>query len=197
MTINTADYAAFKLHSRRCTVCRHPERDNIDLMLVGEERSLENDERMTYDEIISFANASGPTISRAALGRHYNNHVKPSWQTYLETQRQMDAIAEATGRKLTLPSVFTNILISKGLKMLDRLDDDDLAELNPVQVLRLMNDAARNALHLERAEALLTKQTVQEIDEKLTSKLNEKGISPEILATIREQVYGLIPQEDA
>jgi hypothetical protein len=187
------DYAAFKLTGRRCTVCQHPQRDTIDLMLVGEVRHPDTDEQMTYEQIASWAANTGTTLSVSAIGRHYTNHVKPSWQQMLQTQRQVDAIAEATGRQLTLPSVLTNIMISKGLRFLDSLDEDALNHLDPIKLMRVMNEASRNAMNLERAEALLTKQTIAEVDEKLTGKLATKGIAPETIATIREELYGLTP----
>lgn len=192
--MSDAAYQAFKIHERRCSVCRHPERDTIDMMLLGEERNA-NDEQMGYDEILHFVDITGPPLSRSALSRHYINHVKPSWRQMLETQNQMDAIAKATGRSLTLPSVLTNIIISKGVRYLDELTEDKIADLDPHKFLRILNEAARNAMHLERAEALLTKQQIADVDKKLSDKLSSKGLDPETLQTIREELYGLAPRE--
>jgi len=193
-TVNTDNWQAFRIHNRRCTVCRHAERDNIDMMLLGEERNAD-DQQMSYEEILSFAAASGPTISNSSLSRHYVNHVKPSWRQMLETQQQMDAIAKATGRSLTMPSVLTNIIISKGVRYLDELTEDKIAELDPHKFLRILNEAARNAMHLERAEALLTKQQIDDVDAKLTDKLSKKGLDTDTIATIRQELYGLAPRE--
>lgn len=190
------DYAAFKIYQRKCSICTHPLRDEIDMMLVGEERN-DDDQTYTMDEIVAWVvRQDGPDITRGSLSRHHRNHVQPSWRQMLQMQRQMEALSEATGKQLTLPSVFTNVLISKGVRYLDSLDEAGLGELDPHKLLNIMNAAARNAMHLRKAEALLSKQVVEKVDQQLSEKLRDRGIDPDVLATIKAELYGLTPAEE-
>ncbi|GEM_PF-1004052 len=178
------DRTPFLLTERRCKVCTSPVRDAIDAMLLGETRGP-NDELLTYEGIIAWAAEQGVTLTSSSLSRHRHNHLQPSLQMALETQRHMDAIATATGRRLTLHSAVANVIATKTLRL---LDDMDVGEMRPDALLRIALRAAEVGLKLEKAEAALSPEVAKQIDDKLTAA----GLSPEVLERIRTEVYGLV-----
>ena len=178
------DRTPFLLTERRCRVCMSPVRDEVDAMLLGETRGP-NDELLTYDAIIAWAASRDVTLTSSSLSRHRHNHLQPSLQLALDTQRHMDAIAAATGRRLTLHSAVANVIATKTLRL---LDDLDVGEMRPEQLLRVALRAAEVGLKLEKAEAALSPEVAKQIDDKLTAA----GLSPDVLERIRTEVYGLV-----
>lgn len=178
------DRTPFLLTERRCKVCTSPVRNAVDAMLLGETRGPD-DQLLTYEAIIEFAAGEGVTLTASSLSRHRHNHLQPSLQMALETQRHMDAIAEATGRRLTLHSAVANVIATKTLRL---LDDMDVSEIAPERLLRVALRAAEVGLKLERAEAALSPEVAKQIDDRLSAA----GLSPEVLERIRTEVYGLV-----
>ncbi len=178
------DRTPFLLTERRCKVCTSSVRNAVDAMLLGETRGSD-DQLLTYDAIIEFAAGEGATLTASSLSRHRHNHLQPSLQMALETQRHMDAIAEATGRRLTLHSAVANVIATKTLRL---LDDMDVGEMRPDALLRIALRAAEVGLKLEKAEAALSPEVAKQIDDKLTAA----GLSDEVLDKIRREVYGLV-----
>lgn len=173
----------FKIVEQKCKICMSPLRDTIDGMLARE--ITQDDGRYyRYEGIVAWAAGQGLETSESGLSRHRSNHQQPSLMAALEAQNYVDAIGAATGRKLSIHSALSNIIVSKVLRL---LDDSDLSEIDPEKAMRLAIMAGRNAMHIEKAEKLLTKATVDSVEE----KLSKAGLAPETLQSIREDLYGL------
>jgi hypothetical protein len=180
------DYAAFQITERRCKICMSGVRDEIDLMLLGETLTPEGT-RYRYRDIVAWAQERGLEVAESSLSRHFHGHVQPGVRAMLETQSQMDAIAKATGKKLSLHSVFANVITGKILRLVESLEEADLREIDLDKLLRVAIMAGRNSLHIEKTERLLTEEAVKSVDEKLA----KAGLDDETLRTIREELYGL------
>jgi hypothetical protein len=181
-----SDYAAFQITERRCKTCMSPHREMLDAMLLGDDLQ-EDGSRYQYAGIVAAAAAVGLEISKPGLSRHYSNHLQPSLRAMLQSQQAMEAVAKATGKRLSLHSVFANIVTQKVLRLLEDIDRDRLEEVDLEKLLRIGLMAGRNSLHLEKAERLLTAETVKSVEEKLT----KAGLEPETLKQIKEELYGL------
>lgn len=180
---DAVDHSAFQVTERRCKVCTSPIRAEVDARLLGDVRS--GDDRLyTYDEIVAWAAGEGVQLTPSGLSRHRHAHLQPSVLMALETQRYMDAIAAATGKKLSLHSAVANVIATKTLRQLDELD---ASAIHPEKLLRVALRAAEVALKLEKAEAALSPEVAAKIDERLSAA----GLEPEVLEKIRTEVYGL------
>lgn len=177
----------FQVSERRCRVCSSSIRAEIDAMLLGEERGA-NDQQLTYVEIVAWAGERGVTLTPSGLSRHRHSHLQPSVLMAVETQRYMDAIAKATGRKLSLHSAVANVIATKTLR---QLDDLDASKIPPEKLLRVALRAAEVSLKIEKAEALLL---TQEAAEAIDAKLTASGLAPDVLQRIRVELYGLAEQ---
>lgn len=173
----------FKITSRRCKVCMSPLRDQIDLLLLGE-TTHEDGQIWKYSEIVDWCQAHGLIISEASLSRHRSGHLMPAVQAAVETQKAMDAIANATGKKLSLHSAVVNVIATKALRLLDQAD---LEDVDIDKVLRLAVQAARVSLQIEKVEHYLSKETAQEV----SSKLAHNGVPEHVIRQIEEEVLGL------
>jgi hypothetical protein len=176
----------FTITERRCKVCMSKLREQIDGMLMGD-IELEN-RKYTYAEIIAFALESGLELSAGGLTRHRANHLMPSMRRMLETQRNMEAIEKATGKKLSLPRVFTGLVLSKILRQLEDLDEVELKLVDPLKLMREGTRAAQAALQIEKAESLLSPK---EMSEAIKPALEKKGISQETIELIEKEILGL------
>lgn len=172
----------FLLTERRCRVCMSPLRGDIDAMLLGDVRN-DADQLYTYAEMVVWARERGLEVTPSSLSRHRHKHLQPSVRMALETQKYMDAIAKATGRKLSMHAAVANVIAAKTLK---QLDDLDAGSIDPEKLLRVALRAAEVSLKIEQAEQFLTREAVEQIDEKLQAA----GLQPETLAQIRA-LYGL------
>ena len=173
----------FKIVEQKCKICMSPLRDQIDGML-SRELTQDDGRHYRYEDIVTWANDRGLYISESGLSRHRSNHQQPSLSAALDAQKYIDAISAATGRKLSLHSALANVIVSKALRL---LDDTDLKEVDLEKVMRLAVMAGRNAMHIEKAEKVLTKAAVESVDDKLT----KAGLEPETLKSIRQELYGL------
>lgn len=181
--MDVIDRSDFQVTERRCKVCMSPIRAEIDARLLGDVRTPE-DRLYTYDEITEWAAEQGVAVTPSGLSRHRHAHLQPSVLMALETQRYMDAIAKATGRKLSLHSAVANVIATKTLRELDGLD---ASKLDPEKLLRVALRAAEVSLKIEKAEQALSPEVAAKIDERLTAA----GLAPEVLERIRTEVYGL------
>lgn len=179
----SVDRREFQVTERRCKVCTSPIRAEVDARLLGDVRNVD-DRLFTYDEIVEWAAGEGVTLTSSGLSRHRHGHLQPSVMMALETQRYMDAIAKATGRKLSLHSAVANVIATKTLR---QLDDLDASQLDPEKLLRVALRAAEVSLKIEQAEQQLSPEVAAQIDERLTAA----GLAPEVLERIRTEVYGL------
>lgn len=182
--MESVDRSEFQVTERRCHVCSSALRAEIDARLLGDVRGP-NDKLLTYVEITAWAAEHGVSLTPSGLSRHRHGHLQPSVMMALETQRYMDAIAKATGRKLSLHSAVANVIATKTLRQLDDLDAADIA---PEKLLRVALRAAEVSLKIEKAEAMLSPEAAKQIDEKLTAS----GLAPDVLERIRKEVYGLV-----
>lgn len=174
----------FKIVEQKCKICMSPLRDQIDEML-SRELTQDDGRHYRYEDIVTWANDRGLYISESGLSRHRSNHQQPSLMAALDAQKYIDAVSAATGRKLSLHSALANVIVSKALRL---LDDTDLKEIDLEKVMRLAVMAGRNAMHIEKAEKVLTKATVESVEEKLT----KSGASPESIALVKSELYGLV-----
>lgn len=170
----------------RCKVCMSALRDEIDQMLLG--NTLKPDGTpYKLEEISAWCQERGLETSQAALSRHRANHLQPALQSTFEMERMLQSIQQATGQKLSLPRVFASILVAKAMKVLNKLDLDDLT---PEQATKAIGQALRASevlAKLERVEAAVAQQTAQEVGEKLKGH----GLSEEVIREIEEQILGL------
>lgn len=173
----------YRITERRCKICMSPHRDQIDLMLLGEERQ-EDGELYRYADLVTWAADRSLAITEAGLSRHRNNHLQPAVMAALETQKYMDAVAKATGRKLSIHSAVANVIASKTLRL---LNDLNLEDLNPERVLRVALRAAEVGLKIEQAERNLSDAVIDEV----VDKVSKAGLAPDTLKAIREELYGL------
>jgi hypothetical protein len=180
-------YAAFQITERRCKICTSPLRGEIDRLLLGDER---RDDGGLYRQIdvIAWASQRGLELSPAGLSRHYHGHVQPSVNAMLEVESQMKALQEVTGKKLSLPRVFANVVLSKMMRYLDNLSDERLDEADPIKALRMATEVARTAMHIERAEFLLTKE---EVAERITEGLAGRGMTQETIDMVQREILGM------
>ncbi|MEM7734432.1 MAG: phage protein Gp27 family protein [Deinococcota bacterium] len=184
---NLDNYAAFQIINKRCSICQSPLRDQIDGMLLGEVRR-DDDKPYHYRDIVAWAETQGYTFSPSAISRHYVNHVQPSLRTMLEVQAQIEALNEATGNRLSLHSAFANIVTSKVLRQLDKLDDAAFDGVEMDKLLRVALMAGRNSLNIERTEALLKPE---EVAEKVAEGMTRKGLSPEAIEIAQREILGM------
>ena len=182
-----SDLSAFQITERRCKVCMSPLRGDIDAMLLGD-ATHEDGTPYVYGEIVDWAAVRDFDTSKPGLSRHYTKHVQPSMRMYLETTRNMQALEGATGKKLTLHSVFANVVTSKILRTLDNLGEDALENVDLDKLLRIGMMAGRNMLQIEKAEEVLRPA---EVAEKVGKGLEKKGLSKDTIAMIEREILGM------
>lgn len=175
---------SFKITERRCKVCMSPLRDRVDLMLLGEERR-DDGNLYRYADIVDVVSAHGLDVSEASLSRHRSAHLQPAVMAALESQRAMDAIAAATGKKLSLHQAMVNVVISK---LLTRLNEDEALDgVGLEKALRIGMRASEVGLKIEKAERVWSAETT----DAMKGKLRERGLSEEVIREIEESVLGL------
>ena len=182
-----SEISAFQITERRCKVCMSALRGDIDAMLLGD-ATHEDGTPYVYGEIVDWAAVRDFDTSKPGLSRHYTKHVQPSMRMYLETTRNMQALEQATGKKLSLHSVFANVVTSKILRTLDHLGEDALDNVDLDKLLRIGMMAGRNMLHIEKAEEAMRPA---EMAEKVGSGLEKKGVSKETIALIEREILGM------
>lgn len=129
-------------------------------------------------------------ISASGLTRHLANHVQPSVRQYLEVQQNMEALEKATGKKLSLPRVFVNTILSKALRLIDGISDDDLKAVSTEKLIREGTRAAQAALNIEKAEKLLETVKVETV-KAAAEGMEKRGISKATIEMIEKEILGL------
>lgn len=169
----------------RCKVCSSPLRQDIDLRLMGKETD-EDGERLGYDQIIDWAAAHGLVISKAGLSRHKTDHLMPDVLTAIEAQRQVEAIAQATGQTLGMETAFLNMLTNKAMRKLGEheLNDDGKWLGTVVRGIEVL-------LKVKKQEVAFSKEKLAEADKAITATAKAKGLDAETLQAIRRDLYGL------
>lgn len=167
----------------RCKICNSTLRDLIDQMLLGNE-PRDDGSRWRLEDIVAWAKERGLHTSIAALSRHRNSHLNPAIQAALETERMVEAIGQATGRKLSVARAYANAVLAKTLRILDDLRWE---ELDADQRLRAIDRGLRAGEVLSRLERVDVKT---EVAEKVEKTLSEAGAGPDLIQKVR-QVYGL------
>ncbi|AGK05827.1 hypothetical protein K649_12705 [Meiothermus ruber DSM 1279] len=152
-------------------------------MLLGNELTPDG-RRWRMEEIAAWAQQRGLETSIAALSRHKNNHLHPAMQAALETERMVEAISQATGRKLSVARAYANAVLAKTLRVLDDLDWQSLDDNQRLRAIDRGLRAGEVLSRLERADVRL------EVAAKVEATLSEAGASAEIIRRVRE-VYGL------
>jgi glutathione S-transferase len=169
----------------RCKICTSSLREEIDLMLIGE-TLLEDGTRFEYVEIMRWASDKGLQISAGGLSRHRTNHLNPAVQATLETQRMIEAVSAATGKKLSIHTAIANAIAAKALRLLN----DKEADFDAMQLEKLLNLALRAgevAGKLERTENAVKAEVMDAASEKMKAG----GISADVIKEIEEQILGM------
>lgn len=174
----------------KCKVCSSPLRQGIDLRLMGKE-THEDGERYSYDEIVDWAAAHGLQISKAGLSRHTGNHLMPDVLGAIEAQRQVEAIAQATGQTLGMETAFLNMLVNKAIRALDGAEVD----LTQKGAISGITRAIEVLLKVKKAEVQFSAAKLAEADKAITATAKAKGLDPDTLAAIRRDLYGLTDAE--
>ncbi|GBF05857.1 hypothetical protein DAERI_060117 [Deinococcus aerius] len=185
------DYDISALLRPKCKVCSSSIRQGIDLRLMGKEVDEESGERLSYEEIIDWAAAHGLQISKAGLSRHKGDHLMPDVLGAIEAQRQVEAIAQATGQVLGMETAFLNMLVNKAIRALDGANLDLTQKGAIGGVVR----AIETLLKVKKTEVAFSREKVKEAGKKLASTGRNAGISEETLQVILRDVYGLIDEE--
>ena len=189
MTQPPDNYDVAALIRPRCKVCSSPHRQQVDLMLMGKE-THEDGERFSYDEIVDWAAAHGLNTSKAGLSRHKTDHLMPDVLTAIEAQRQVEAIAQATGQTLGMETAFLNMLTNKAMRKLgeQELSDDGKWLGTVVRGIEVL-------LKVKRQEVAFSKEKLAEADKKISETAKAKGLDAETLAAIRRDLYGLTERD--
>ncbi|MGM9319805.1 phage protein Gp27 family protein [Deinococcus aquaticus] len=177
-----ADYDIAALLRPRCKVCNSSVREGIDLRLMGKEVD-EDGERYTFDQIIDWAAAHGTVISKAGLSRHRTDHLMPDVLGAIEAQRQVEAIAQATGQTLGMEQAFLNMLVNKAIRALDGAELD----LTQKGAINGVTRAIETLLKVKKAELHFSQEKL----DKAKDTMRGKGLSEETIREIEEQVLGL------
>jgi hypothetical protein len=167
----------------RCKICMNILRDEIDRMLLHDELHPEG-RPYKYEEIVAWCAGQGLETSMGGLSRHRNHHLQPALQAALETEKLIEAISNATGKKMSVQHAVVNVIATKALKL---LNDLDFSELKGEKVLEVIVRSVDAAAKLARVEQFLNKETAKEVGEKLKGH----GLSEEVIREIEEQILGL------
>lgn len=175
------DYSA--LLRPKCRVCSSQLRQQIDLRLMGKEVRDDDGERYSYDEIVDWAAAHGLSLSKAGLSRHKTDHLMPDVLGAIEAQRQVEAIAQATGQTLGMETAFLNMLVNKAIRALDGHDID----LTQKGAITGITRAIETLLRVKKAEVAFSQEKLEEAK----GKMRSKGLSEDAIKEIEESVLGL------
>ena len=169
------DYAA--LLRPKCKVCSSPLRQGVDLRLMRKETHEDSGEPYSYDEIIDWAAAHGLTISKAGLSRHKTDHLMPDVLGAIEAQRQVEAIAQATGQTLGMETAFLNMFVNKAMRKLNEAElSDDGKWLNTsVRAIEAL-------LKVKKAEVAFSREKLDEAK----GKMRTAGVSEDALRVMDE-----------
>lgn len=172
-----ADYDIAALMRPRCKVCTSAVREGIDLRLMGKE-AHDDGERYTFDEIVDWAAAHGTQISKAGLSRHRTDHLMPDVLGAIEAQRQVEAIAQATGQTLGMETAFLNMLVNKAMRA---LGDAEL-DISAKGVLGSTIKAIETLLKVRKAEVQFSREKL----EAAKGTMRSNGVSEDTLTMIDE-----------
>jgi hypothetical protein len=100
-------------------------------------------------------------------------------------ERLVEAVEQATGKRLSYAAALANIVVHKALRYLQDLELGE--EVDPEKVVRLGLEAARVALSLERLDRSLREEAAQKVEESLRAR----QIEPEVIEAIKRDIYGL------
>jgi hypothetical protein len=176
-----ADYDIAALMRPRCKVCTSAVREGIDLRLMGKE-THDDGERYTFDEIVDWAAAHGTQISKAGLSRHRTDHLMPDVLGAIEAQRQVEAIAQATGQTLGMETAFLNMLVNKAMR---KLGEHELADDG--KWLGTVVRGIEVLLKVKRQELVISREKMEEAK----GKMRRGGLSEDAIREIEESVLGL------
>jgi hypothetical protein len=170
------EYDIAALLRPRCKVCSSSIREGIDLRLMGKE--LRDDgERYSYEQLLDYAEENGLKLSKAGLSRHRSDHLMPDVLHAIEAQRQVEAIAQATGQTLGMPTAFLNILVNKAMKALSEHEFDDSG--------RWLNTSVRAIevlLKVQKAELVFSTAKLEEAK----GTLRQNGVSEDTIRMVDE-----------
>ena len=172
------DYSA--LLRPKCKVCSSQLRQEIDLRLMGKETD-EDGERYSYDQIIDWAAAHGLVISKAGLSRHKSDHLMPDVLGAIEAQRQVEAIAQATGQTLGMETAFLNMVVNKAMRAMENVEFDEKGKW-----LGTVVKSIETLLRVKKAEVAFSREKV----EQAKTTMRAKGVSEESLAVL-DQILGM------
>ena len=173
--METYDYAA--LLRPKCKVCSSPLRQGVDLRLMRKEVHEESGEPFSYDEIIDWAAAHGLTISKAGLSRHKTDHLMPDVLGAIEAQRQVEAIAQATGQTLGMETAYLNMLVNRCMRALENVELDKEGNWLNTSVR-----AIEALLKVRKAELTFSKEKLDEAK----GKMRTAGVSEDALRVMDE-----------
>lgn len=152
-------------------------------MLLGNE-AKEDGSRWRMEEVVEWCRDRGLQTSIAALSRHKNNHLHPALQAALETERMVEAIGQATGRKLSVARAYANAVLARTLRLLDEVNWQNLDDNQRLRAIDRGLRAGEVLSRLERADVRL------EVAQKVEATLSQAGASAEMIRRVRE-IYGL------
>lgn len=170
---------------------------------LGVKELVENllEANATYDEIRQTVfEQTSHRISIAALSR-----FRTKWSGAQERLARAGAEAQALVNVLTehpsadLVDAGMGLLLGKLVKKFsdteESFDKADLVELGFLLNRTARTDQLGKALKLQEERLALLKQKVADVADNVVEKVKSKGMDPETLRTIREEIYGLVAEE--
>lgn len=161
----------------KCRVCSSPLRQEIDLRLMRKEMR-DDGEPYTFEQIVDWAEEQGLKTSKAGLSRHKTDHLMPDVLGAIEAQRQVEAIAQATGQTLGMETAFLNMLVNKAMRALGEKDLDISAK----GVLGSTIRAIETLLKVRKAEVAFSKEKL----EAAKSTMRKAGVSDDTIRAVDE-----------
>ncbi|MDT7040859.1 phage protein Gp27 family protein [Candidatus Nitronereus thalassa] len=181
-----------------------PRKSRSSIEALGVKELVENllEANATYAEIQQTVfEQTAQKISLAAISR-----FRAKWSGAQERLARAGAEAQALVAVLTehpsadLVDAGMGLLLGKLVKKFsdaeESFDKADLVELGFLLNRTARTDHLGKALKLQEERLALLKKKVEDVADKVMDTVKGKGIDPETLKKIREEIYGLVPEAE-
>lgn len=146
----------------------------------------------TYEEVVEAVRKAGESIGKSSVGRYYSQYAAAAERIQKAREGMMAVVEAVQDRPDTDLGQAANAIMMQAL-----LDRVALASSGDIQDMEL-DKAGRLIATLQRADIarerlkLAYQAKAQKAVAEIESKATEKGIDPETLRFIKEQVYGIV-----
>jgi len=146
----------------------------------------------TYDDIVTYCQLHGQTISRSAVGRWAANlRTMTRYRQYGELAKRVmaDMDGDASVAQKAAAEMLTSVLIEY-LANRDSFDPRDMKHMGDA-----ISACNRIAIQADKHHAAAVAAKAQKADKAIKGIAKRKNLDPETLAYIRQQVYGIVDQK--